>query len=444
MANQTYQPETLAIHAGERADPTTGSIVMPIHQTAAYQFADAEHAEGVFLLKALKEGEHGNVYSRMSNPTVSQFEARIAALDGGVGAVAFSSGMAAAAAAVLNICRCGDNFVASRNLYGGVSNLFQNIFADYGIECRFVDHDDPENFRQQTDENTRLYWGETLPNPRLNVFPIREVADIAEAEGLPLFMDNTCATPALCKPFEHGAHVAVYSATKYICGHGTTIGGVLVDSGKFDWQKNAARVPMMNREDPSMHGVKWAEKFGNMSYLIKLRVTQLRDMGACLAPMNAFLLSNGLETLHLRMEKHCQNAEKVAKFLANHPKVANVRYPGLEGGNTQKWADAYMGGKYGGMIGMDVKGGFKGGQTATENLNLFYHVANIGDVRSMAIHPASTTHSQVPADMRAKAGITDGYVRLCIGTEHADDLIADLDQALSKVKAAPVKAEKIA
>lgn len=429
-----FHPETKAIHAGERADPTTGSIVMPIHQTAAYQFADAEHAEGVFLLKGLKDGQHGNVYTRMSNPTVSQFEARMAALDGGVGAVAFASGMAAIAAAVLNICRVGDNFVASRNLYGGVSNLFQNIFADFGIECRFVDHDDPENFRKQTDENTRLYWGETLPNPRLNVFPVGEVGKIADEEGLPLFIDNTCATPALCKPFEHGAHVAVYSATKYICGHGTTIGGVVVDSGKFDWQKHAKRVPMMNRPDPSMHGINWTEKFGEMAYLIKLRVTQLRDMGACLAPMNAFLLTSGLETLHMRMEKHCENAGKVASFLANHPKVANVRYPGLSQGNSKKWADAYMGGKYGGMIGMEVKGGFKGGQTAAEKLELFYHVANIGDVRSMAIHPASTTHSQVTAEMRAKAGITDGYVRLCIGTEHPDDLIADLDQALGKVQ----------
>lgn len=429
----TLHPETLAIHAGQRSDARTGSIITPIHQTTAFQFEDAGHAQGVFLLKGLKKGQHGNVYSRMNNPTVTQFEERMTALEGGVGAVSFASGMAAVAASILNICRVGDNFVASRNLYGGVSNLFQNIFADFGIECRFVDHDDPENFRKQADENTRLFWGETLPNPRLNVFPVGEVAAIADDLGLPLFIDNTCATPVLCKPFDHGAHVSVYSATKYICGHGTTIGGIVVDSGKFDWAKHGKNVPMMVRSDPSMHGINWAEEFGEMGYLVKLRVTQLRDMGASLAPMNAFLLTNGLETLHLRVEKHCENAGKIAGFLANHPKVGHVQYPGLDNGDTKRWADAYMGGKYGGMVGMDVKGGLEAGQTVTENLKLFYHVANIGDVRSMAIHPASTTHSQVPADMRQKAGITDGYVRLCIGIENPDDIIADLSQALDKI-----------
>lgn len=431
MSHQ-HHPETLAIHAGQRFDPTTGSIITPIHQTAAFQFDDAAHAEGIFLLKDLKEGQHNNVYSRMGNPTVTQFESRITTLEGGIGAVAFGSGMAAIAAAVLNVCRVGDNFVASRNLYGGVSNLFQNIFADFGIECRLVDHDDPENFRKAADDKTRLFWGETLPNPRLNVFPIGEVAKIADDMGLPLMIDNTCATTALCRPFDFGAHVVVHSATKYICGHGSTIGGVVVDSGKYDWTNK--NVPMMTRPDPSMHGMNWAEKFGKMGYLVKLRVTQLRDMGASLAPMNAFLLTQGLETLHLRMERHCENASKVARFLANHPKVNFVSYPELDTGNTKRWADAYMGGRYGGMVGVDVKGGVPGGQTVSGNLKLFYHVANIGDVRSMAIHPASTTHSQVPQDLREKAGITDGYVRLCIGTENCDDLIADLDQALNKIK----------
>ena len=431
--SHTYHPETLAIHAGQKCDPSTGSIITPIHQTAAFQFDDAEHAEGVFLLKALKDGQHENIYSRVGNPTVTQFEKRMATLEGGVGAVAFASGMAAIAAAVLNVCRVGDNFVASRNLYGGVSNLFQNIFADFGIECRMVDHDDPENFRKAADDKTRLFWGETLPNPRLNVFPIGEVAKIADDMGLPLMIDNTCATTALCRPFEHGAHVVVHSATKYICGHGSTIGGVVIDSGKYDWKNK--KVPMMTRPDPSMHGISWADKFGDLGYLIKMRVTQLRDMGASLAPMNAFLLTQGLETLHMRMDKHCANAHKVATFLANHPKVNNVFYPGLDNGDSKKWADAYMGGRYGGMVGVDVKGGVEGGKTVSSNLQLFYHVANIGDVRSMAIHPASTTHSQVPQEMREKAGITNGFVRLCIGTEHADDLIADLDQALSKIKA---------
>ena len=426
-------PETIAIHAGQKCDPSTGSIIMPIHQTAAFQFDDAAHAEGVFLLKELKDGQHENIYTRVGNPTVTQFEKRITALESGKGAVAFASGMAAIAAAVLNVCRVGDNFVASRNLYGGVSNLFQNIFADFGIECRMVDHDDPENFRKAADDKTRLFWGETLPNPRLNVFPIGEVAKIADEMGLPLMIDNTCATTALCRPFEHGAHVVVHSATKYICGHGSTIGGVVVDSGKYDWKSK--NIPMMTRPDPSMHGISWADKFGDLGYLIKMRVTQLRDMGASLAPMNAFLLTQGLETMHMRMDKHCENASKVARFLANHPKVNNVFYPGLDQGDTKRWADAYMGGRYGGMVGVDVKGGVEGGKTVSSNLQLFYHVANIGDVRSMAIHPASTTHSQVPQDMREKAGITDGFVRLCVGTENADDLIADLDQALNKIKA---------
>ena len=426
-------PETLAIHAGQRFDPTTGSVITPIYQTSAYQFDDAEHAESLFLLKGTKPGQHGNVYTRMGNPTVDNFEARITALDGGLGAVSFASGMAAIAAAVLNICRHGDNFVASRNLYGGVSNLFQNIFRDYGIECRMVDHDDPENFRNAADSKTRLFWGETLPNPRLYTFPVGEVAKIGDEMGIPLFLDNTCATPALCRGFDHGAHVAIYSATKYICGHGTTIGGVVVDSGRFDWTKHADRFPMLTQPDPSMHGVKWTDKFAEQAYLVKLRVTQLRDMGASLAPMNAFLMTQGLETLHLRMEKHCANASKVAKFLANHPKVNQVNYPELDTGNSHKWAEKYLGGKFGAMVGVDVKGGVKGGKGLVENLKLFYHVANIGDVRSMAIHPASTTHSQIPADLRAKGGITDGYVRLCIGIEHADDILNDLDKALAKI-----------
>ena len=428
-----WHPQTKAIHAGQRFDPTTGSVITPIHQTAAYQFDDARHAESLFMLQGVEDGQHQNIYSRMGNPTVDQFEARITALDCGLGAVGFGSGMAAITAAVLNVCRQGDNFVASQNLYGGVSNLFRNIFKNFGIECRIVDHSDPENFRLAADDKTRLFWGETLPNPRLNVFPIGEVAKIGDEMGIPLFIDNTCATPALCRPFEHGAHVAVYSATKYLCGHGTSIGGVVVDSGKFDWEAAGARLPMLNEPDPSLHGINWAGKFGQMGYLAKLRVTMLRDLGATLAPLEAFLFTTGLETLHLRMAKHCENASKVAGFLANHPKVNNVQYPELAEGNTRRWADQYMGGQYGGMVGLDVKGGIKGGQTVAENLKLFYHVANIGDVRSMAIHPASTTHSQVPSEMRAQSGITDGYVRLCIGIEDANDIIADLDQALSKV-----------
>ncbi|MBI1363293.1 MAG: bifunctional O-acetylhomoserine aminocarboxypropyltransferase/cysteine synthase [Proteobacteria bacterium] len=424
--------ETLAIHAGQKADPVTGSVVMPIYQTAGYQFDSASHANDLFLLQDPK-GKHGNVYSRMGNPTVDNFEARMTALDGGVGAVALASGMTAVSYAVLNVCRAGDNFVTSRNLYGGVSNLFQNIFRDFGIEARFVDHDDPENFRKAVDDKTRLFWGETLPNPGLNVFPVGEVAKIGNELGVPLMIDNTCATPILCRPFDHGAHITVYSATKYIGGHGSSIGGVVVDSGRFDWAKHAKRFPMLNEPDPSYHGIEWTKKFGNIAYILKLRATMLRDLGGCMAPMNGFLFNQGLETLSLRMKKHCDNASQVARYLANHPKVNFVRYPGLSEGNEKKWADAYLGGMYGPMVGVDIKGGVPGGQKFVEGLKMFYHVANIGDTRSMAIHPASTTHSQVPSDMRQKAGITDGYVRMCIGIEHIDDILADMDASLAKL-----------
>jgi O-acetylhomoserine (thiol)-lyase len=350
----TMQLETLAIHAGQKADPSTGSVVMPIYQTAGYQFDSATHANDLFLLQD-PGSNHGNVYSRMGNPTVDNFEARMTAMDGGVGAVALASGMTAVSYAVLNVCRHGDNFVTSRNLYGGVSNLFQNIFRDFGIEARFVDHDDPENFRKVADDKTKLFWGETLPNPGLNVFPIGEVAKIGDELGIPLMIDNTCATPVLCRPFDHGAHVAMYSATKYLGGHGSSIGGIVIDSGRFDWAKHADRFPMLNEPDPSYHGIEWTKRFGNMAYIIKLRATMLRDLGGCMSPMNGFLFTQGLETLSLRMNKHCENASQVARYLANHPKVNFVRYPGLAEGNEKKWADAYLGGHYGPMVQMQLE-----------------------------------------------------------------------------------------
>lgn len=422
------RPETLAIHAGQRNDPASGSVVTPIHQTSGFQFDNAQHAADLFALD-----QAGSIYSRISNPTIDQFEARMTALDGGVGAVAVASGMTAVSYAVMNLCKAGDNFVTSPNLYGGVSNLFKNIMKDCGIEARFVEHDDPANFANAADDKTKLFFGEMLPNPRLNVFPVGEVAAFADAVGVPLIIDNTCATPILTKPFKHGAHMSVYSATKYICGHGSSIGGIIVDSGKFDWAKYADRFPDMNAPDDSLNGIKWAEKFGDMAYIVKLRATMLRDFGGCTTPFNAFLFNQGLETLSLRMEKHCENALKVAEYLDAHDKVNLVNYPKLASGKTREWADKYMGGYYGPMVGAEVKGGTEAGQKVVESLKLFYHVANIGDVRSMAIHPASTTHSQVPSDVRAKGGITDGYVRLCIGIEHIDDIIADLDQALALI-----------
>lgn len=426
------KPETLAIHAGQKYDSATGSVVMPIYQTAGYEFSDAAHAQNLFLLQDQGD-KHPNVYTRVSNPTVTQFEQRMTALEGGLGAVAAASGMAAITMAVLNICRAGDNFVTSPNLYGGVSNLFKNILRDYGIEARFVDHADPENFRKAADEKTRLFWGETLPNPRLNVFPIAEVAAIANGLNIPLFIDNTCATPALCRPFEHGAHVVIHSATKYLCGHGSTIGGVVIDGGRFDWAANAERFPMLNEPDPSYHNMVWTQNFGSAAYIAKLRATMLRDIGACLAPFNAFLLTQGLETLHLRMQRHCENARKVAEFLNKHELVNHVNYPSMTEGTELDWSTRYTGGHFGPMVGVDIKGGVEAGQNFVESLKLFYHVANIGDVRSMAIHPASTTHSQVPPEQRVAGGITDGYVRLCIGIEHIDDIIADLEQAFTKL-----------
>lgn len=420
---------TKAIHGGQKHDPITGSVVMPIHQTAGFQFESASQAAGRFGLE-----EFGQIYSRMGNPTTDQFEERMVELDGGKAAVALSSGMTAVSYAILNICKSGDNFVTSRNLYGGVSNLFANIFKDLGIEARFVDHGDPENFRKAMDDKTRCFFGEMLPNPRLNVFPVGEVAKIADEVGVPLIIDNTCATPALCKTFDHGAHINVYSATKYLCGHGTSIGGVVVDSGKFDWQKHADRFPMITEPDPSLHGIEWVKKFGDIAYAVKLRVTMLRDLGGCMAPFNAFLFTQGLETLGLRMERHCENAKAVAEFLENHPKVNFVRYPSMAGGERKDWVEKYFkDGMYGPMVGVDVKGGTEAGQKVVEALKLFYHVANIGDVRSMAIHPASTTHSQIPSEDREKAGITDGYVRLCIGIEDKRDIIADLSQALDQI-----------
>ncbi len=418
--------ETLAIHAGRDSDKTHGSVVNPLCQTAGYIFPSTESAAKRFALE-----EEGQIYSRVSNPTVDAFEHKMTALDGGAAAVATASGMTAITYAVMNICKAGDNIVSSPNLYGGVSNLFKNILKDYGIEVRFVEHDNPENFRQAADDKTRLFWGETIPNPKLNVFPIHEVGKIAKEMGIPLMIDNTCATAALCKPLELGADVVVYSATKYIGGHGNAIGGIVIDSGKFNWQ--STRFPMLNEPDPSYHGISWTDQFKEKAFITKLRATMLRDMGGCMAPMNAFLFNQGVETLSLRMQRHCENAFKLAEFLSTHPKVQNVVYPGLAGGHTQKWAEELLSGYYGGMLGVDVKGGTVAGQKVVESLHIFRHIANIGDTRSMAIHPATTTHAQVPKKEREQGGITDGYLRVCVGIENIDDLIADFDQALNKI-----------
>ena len=418
---------TIALHAGYRADPTTMAVAVPIYQTTSYQFNSTEQAANLFALKEL-----GNIYTRIMNPTQAVLEERVAALEGGVAALGLASGQAASLFAVQNICHAGDNFVCSTDIYGGTWNLFQNTMSTMGITCRFVDPADPENFRRATDERTRCYYGETLPNPKLTVFPITEVAQIGRQLGVPLIMDNTAA-PVLCQPIKHGAAITMHSTTKYIGGHGNSIGGVLVDGGNFDWEKHADRFPMLNSPDPSYHGAVWTQAvkpLGPIAYILKARVTLLRDMGAAMSPFNAFLFIQGLETVALRMREHCANATAVAAHLARHPKITKIIFPGAMSGEMRRRADAYLKGGYGGLVGFELKGGKDAGRRFIDSLKMFYHVANIGDARSLAIHPATTTHSQLTPEEQARTGVTDGYVRLSIGIEHVDDIIADLDQAL--------------
>ncbi len=423
----SQNPETIVLHAGFRADPTTGSVAVPIHQTTSYQFKSTEHAANLFALSEL-----GNIYTRIMNPTQDVLEQRITALEGGVAALATSSGQAASTFSILAVAQAGDNFVTSTDLYGGTWNLFANTFKQFGIEARFVDPSDPENFRRAVDSRTRAFYAETLPNPKLRAFPIREVAAIGDELGIPLIMDNTAA-PVICKPIEHGAHIVVYSTTKYIGGHGTSIGGMIVDSGKFDWEKHAARFPLLNEPDPSYHGAVWTQAvkpLGPIAYIIRARVILQRDIGAAISPFNAFQTIQGIETLPLRMRAHCDNARQVAEWLAKHPKVTKVIFPGLSSGSERERADAIFKRGYGGLVGFELQGGVASGKAFIDALQLFYHVANIGDARSLAIHPASTTHSQLGAEDQLATGVSPGYVRLSVGIEHIDDIIADLSQAL--------------
>ena len=421
-------PETIALHAGWRADPTTGSVAVPIHQTSSYQFKDTGHAQRLFALQEL-----GMIYTRIMNPTVDVLEQRIAALEGGVAALALGSGQAATAFSLMNLCQAGDNIVSSTDLYGGTWNLFANTLKQFGVEVRFVDPADPENFAEATDARTRAYYAETLPNPKLQVFPIAEVAAIGRKLGVPLIMDNTAA-PVMCKPLALGAAVVMHSTTKFIGGHGNSIGGVVVDGGNFDWEAHAERFPTLNTPDPSYHGAVWTQAvkgLGPIAYIIRMRTCLLRDIGAPMAPMNAFLFLQGLETLPLRMERHNANALKVAAWLAKHPAVTKVIQPSLMEGEAKRRAEAALKGGYGSLMGFELKGGAEAGRKFIEALKMFYHVANIGDSRSLAIHPATTTHSQLSVEEQAATGVTPGYVRLSIGIEHIDDIIADLDQALA-------------
>jgi O-acetylhomoserine (thiol)-lyase len=426
---ESTKPETLALHAGWRADPTTGSVAVPIHQTTSYQFNDTDHAASLFALAEL-----GNIYTRLQNPTTDVLEQRIAALEGGAAALAVSSGQTASTMALQNIARAGDNIVSSTDLYGGTWNLFANTMKDMGLEVRFVDPTNPQDFANAIDDKTRAFYAETLPNPKLNVFPIKQVADIGRAHGIPLIMDNTAA-PTLVRPFDHGAAIVVYSATKYLGGHGTSIGGLIVDGGNFDWQAAGDRQPLLNSPDPSYHGAVWsqaAKPLGPIAYILKARTTLLRDVGGAMSPFNAFMFLQGMETLPLRMRAHCENASAVAAFLNDHPKVEKVIFPGLMDGEMRARADAVMSGGYGALMGFELAGGVDAGKKFINALELLYHVANIGDARSLAIHPASTTHSQLSVEDQAAAGVTPGYVRLSIGIEHIDDILADIGQALNK------------
>jgi len=424
----TSHPETLALHAGWRRDPATHAVAVPIYQTTSYQFDDTADAGALFGLEKL-----GNIYTRIMNPTADVLEQRLAALDGGAAALALASGQAASAFAVQNLARVGDNIVSSTDLYGGTWNLFANTLKDQGIETRFVDPADPEAFARATDDRTRAYYAETLPNPKLEPFPIAEVAAVGRRFGIPLIMDNTAA-PLLVRPFDHGASVIVYSLTKYLGGHGTSIGGAIIDGGNFDWGAHAARQPALNTPDPSYHGAVWAEAakpLGPIAYILKARVTLLRDLGASISPFNAFLILQGIETVALRIREHSRNARAVADFLSHHADVTRVIHPAYLKGEPAARAAKYLPHGQGGLVGFELSGGAEAGKRFIDALKLIYHVANIGDARSLAIHPASTTHSQLtPAEQQA-TGVTPGYIRLSVGIEHIDDILEDLTQALA-------------
>jgi O-acetylhomoserine (thiol)-lyase len=427
MSDRSLHPETLALHAGWRADPATGSVAPPIYQTTSYQFRDTEHAANLFALKEL-----GNIYTRLGNPTTDILEQRLAALEGGAAALAVSSGQAASAFAIQNLAQAGDNIVSSTDLYGGTWNLFANTLKGFGIEVRFVDPTDPQAFARATDARTRAYYAETLPNPKLAVFPIAEVAAIGRPLGIPLIVDNTAA-PLLARPFDHGAAIVVYSTTKYIGGHGTSIGGALIEGGTFDWGAVPERQPLFNTPDPSYHGAVWAEAarpLGPIAFILRARTILLRDLGSALSPFNAFQILQGVETLPLRIARHSENAQAVVDFLKGRAGVTQVIHPSQQTGVQRERADRYLKGGYGGLVGFELAGGREAGRRFIDALKLLYHVANIGDARSLAIHPASTTHSQLSAEDQAATGVTEGYVRLSVGLEHIDDILADLAQAL--------------
>ncbi len=423
MSNRDYGFATRQLHAGQQPDPTTGSRAVPIYQTTSYQFENTEHAANLFALKEL-----GNIYTRIMNPTTDVLEQRIASLEGGVGALAASSGHGAQTMAILTLCGAGDHIVSSSRLYGGTYNQFNYTFPRLGISVTFVDPANPAAFAAAIGPNTKLIYGETLGNPDITVFPFDEVAQIARAHGVPLFIDNTFATPYLCRPLEWGANIVTHSTTKFLGGHGTTIGGVIVDGGNFDWGNG--RFPNFTTPDPSYHGLVYAD-LGPPAFILKARVQILRDIGACQAPFNAWATLQGIETLSLRMERHVANAQCVAEFLEQHPQVSWVSYPGLPHHPDHQRARKYFPQGAGAILGFGIQGGRAAGERFIDSLQLFSHLANVGDAKSLAIHPASTTHSQLSAEELASAGVTPDFIRLSIGLEDAEDLLWDLDQALN-------------
>ncbi|TYS15219.1 O-acetylhomoserine aminocarboxypropyltransferase/cysteine synthase [Rossellomorea vietnamensis] len=428
MTNHQFDPETLLLHGGQEPDPVTGSRAVPIYQTTSYVFNDTEHAQNLFSLS-----EPGNIYTRIGNPTVDVFEKRIALLEKGVTAVAVSSGMAAISLAILNLAGAGDEIVASSKLYGGTYNLFAVTLPRYGIKVKFVDSTNPESIQDAITEKTKAVFAETIGNPSLNVLDIEKVADIAHANGIPLIIDNTFPSPYGCQPIQYGADIVIHSATKWIGGHGTAIGGVIVDGGKFDW--DSPKFKDFTEPDPSYKGLRYVD-VGEAAYAVKLRVQLLRDLGACISPHNAFLLLQGLETLHLRVPKHNSNALEIARYLENHPSVDWVSYPGLENHQANALAEKYLSHGHGSIVNFGIKGGREAGRKLIDNITLWSHVANVGDAKSLIIHPASTTHQQLSGEDLKTTGVTEELIRLSIGLESVKDLQADLDQAITKATTA--------
>lgn len=418
--------ETLQLHGGQTPDPTTHSMAVPIYQTTSYVFDNSEHAQRLFALE-----EPGNIYTRMMNPTTNVLEERMALLEGGIGALAFASGSAAITAAFLNIAGAGDELVSASTLYGGTFNLLNTTLPRLGIKTTFVNPDDPENFEKAINENTKALYMESLGNPAINIVDIKAVAAIAHAHRIPLIVDNTFATPYLFRPLDYGADIVVYSATKFIGGHGTTIGGIIVDGGNFDWAASG-KFPVFTTPDPSYHGINYATDIGAAAFIIKARVQLLRDTGACISPFNAFLLLQGLETLSLRLDRHVENAKKVVAFLSIHPQVTWVNYPSLPGNPYKALSDEYFKKGPGSIFTFGIKGGLNAARKFIDCLELFTHLANVADAKSLVIHPATTTHQQLSGDELIAAGITEDMIRLSIGLEHIDDILIDLDQALTK------------